>query len=79
MIVTLYRCEDADLTLPIRILKDQMLRWEVKEGLPEALAHLGARLHGHDGWHAYFPAYRLGASRWTEIYEILHTHGRLIR
>lgn len=79
MLVTLYRCEDADLTLPIRILKDQLMRWEVKEGLPETLQHLGARMHGQDGWYAHFNALGVGASRWTEIYEILNTRGLLLQ
>ena len=78
MRVILYRGEDADLTLPIRLLKDQTIRWEVKDGLPEPMERYGAKLHPREGWYAFFPAYGLGANRWTGIYEILHTRGLLL-
>lgn len=75
--VVLYQGTDADLTLPIRILKAERIQWVV-EDLSRAGAFGGEGIDPERGWYAYFTQYGQGASRWTEIYEILNTHGLLL-
>lgn len=75
--VILYRGEDADLTLPIRLLKEEQIRWVVEDNVTKMRQLGGLDIDAERGWYAYFPAFRQGASRWTEIYKILDTHGLL--
>jgi len=76
--VVLYRGEDADLTLPIRLLKEEKIRWVVEDDVSEMIRLGGPEAGAERAWYAYFPAFRQGASRWTEIYKILDTRGLLL-
>lgn len=67
---------DADLTLPIRILKEEGIRWTVVEDLHQMMK-LSRGLTSPRGWFVWLPAFNVGAGRWTGIYQMLDKQGLL--
>lgn len=74
----IYRGEDADLTLPIRLLKEEQIRWSVIDDVPRMLQLSDFQADPGHGWYVYFPAFRQGACTWAEIFRILDTRGLLL-
>lgn len=74
----LYRGPDSDLTLPIRLLKAEQIRWVVKDDVSEMMRLSKGRTNPASGWLAYFPAFSDGATDWKQIYRVLDKRGLLL-
>jgi hypothetical protein len=72
----IYHGPDADLTLPIRILKEEGIRWTIVEDVPTMMKK-GKGLVNPRGWFVWLPDFNVGAGRWTGIYHMLSERGLL--
>lgn len=74
----LYRGPDADLTLPIRILRAENIRWQIEDNVSQMLVLAKGKANPCCGWLVWLPAFNVGASSWTAMYEMLHKRGLLL-
>lgn len=77
LIATIYHGPDSDLTLPIRILKAEQIRWEVKEDLPTMMQLSRGRAVAR-GWFVWFSEFGEGACNWKQVYQLLDNRGLLL-
>lgn len=75
---TIYHGPDADLTLPIRILKYEQIRWEVKEDVGAMMRLSCGCTSPVSGWLVWFPLFSEGAHNWKKIYQLLEKRGLLL-
>jgi hypothetical protein len=74
----LYRGPDADLTLPIRILKAENIRWQIEDDVSLMMSLSKGRANPGRGWLVWLPAFSEGAVDWKSIYQILDKRGLLL-
>lgn len=73
----IYRGTDADLTLPINILKAEGICWEIADDLSQMMKLSKGRTSPSIGWLVWFPHYNDGAVNWTGLYHLLSKRGLL--
>lgn len=73
----IYRGPDADLTLPIRILKAEGISWEIEDDVPKMMGLAKGCCNPQSGWVVYLPAFNEGTSTWTGLYRMLDKRGLL--
>lgn len=67
---TIYHGPDADLTLPIRILKAEQIRWVIVEDVP-TMMKLSRGCTTPRGWFVWFSDFGEGARNWKQLYQLL--------
>ena len=73
----LYRGPDADLTLPIQILRVEGIHWQIVDDVRQMMVLAKGRANPQSGWCVYMPLLDKGASTWTGIYSMLAERGLL--
>lgn len=73
----LYRGPEADLALPIQILRMEGIHWQIEDDVPRMVALARGTVNPGRGWVVYLPAFNEGASTWTGIYRMLDKRGLL--
>lgn len=75
----LYRTPNADLTLPIQILRAERIHWQTEDAdIPRMLHLMNGRFNPQSGWCVYMPLLDEGASSWTQLYKMLEKRGLLL-
>lgn len=75
----IYHGPDADLTLPMLILKAENIRWQLEEAdIHQMLMLMKGKFNPTTGWTVWLPAFNVGASSWTGMYEMLAKRGLLL-
>lgn len=73
----IFRGADADLTLPIRILKAEGMSWEIIDDLSQMMKLSKGRTSPTVGWLVWLPHFNEGAVNWTGMYHLLSKRGLL--
>jgi hypothetical protein len=74
----IYRGPEADLTLPIRILKAENIRWQIEDDVSQLMRLGRGMVNPSSGWLVWLPAFNDGACTWTGMYEMLSKRGLLL-
>jgi hypothetical protein len=75
----IYRGPDADLSLPIQILRAERIHWQIEDAdIAQMLSLMKGKFNPRSGWAVWLPAFNDGASTWTGIYQMLEKRGLLL-
>ncbi|MNC03754.1 hypothetical protein D3C87_1784460 [compost metagenome] len=74
----IYRGPEADLTLPIRILKAENIRWQIEDDVSQLMRLGRGMVNPSSGWLVWLPAFNVGANSWKGVYKILDERGLLL-